>query len=247
MSTGPGPEEVVAVIPARHASTRFPGKMLAMIAGKPLIQRVWEQVGQCRRVGRIIIATDHAAIESAAHDFGAEVVMTDPDLPSGTDRVAAAVIGCGSEWVLNVQGDEPLIDPGVLDAMVSVLGPYPMATLARQRNDEAGYRDPNQVKVVFAPDGRALYFSRSPLPFDRDGAGTPWWHHIGVYAYRMEALQRLVTLPPSDLEVTERLEQLRALQNGIAIQVIPTTFDAIGVDTPEDVARVEARLYDRKT
>lgn len=247
MSQGPVREAVVAVIPARHASTRFPGKMLALIAGQPLIRRVWEQVRQCHRVGRVIIATDHAEIETAAREFGAEVVMTDPHLPSGTDRVAAAVRDLEAEWILNVQGDEPLIDPGVLDTLVASLGPCPMATLARQRTDDEGYRDPNQVKVVSSSDGRALYFSRSPIPFDRDGAGTPWWHHIGVYAYRAEALQRLVSLPPSDLEVTEKLEQLRALQNGIAIQVIPTTFEAIGVDTPEDVARVEARLYDRKT
>jgi 3-deoxy-manno-octulosonate cytidylyltransferase (CMP-KDO synthetase) len=247
MSAGPPPDAVIAVIPARHASTRFPGKMLSAIAGKPLIQRVWEQVRQCQRVGRVVIATDHTDIETAARSFGAEVVMTSAEAASGTDRVAEVVKGIEESWVVNVQGDEPLIDPDVLDSMISQLGPSPMATLARERTDVEGFRDPNQVKVVRDSNGNALYFSRSPIPHDRDNAGGTWWHHIGVYAYRVDVLQRLVTLPPSDLEVTERLEQLRALQNGIAIQVIPTTFESIGVDTPDDVAIVEARIYDRSS
>lgn len=240
----PDRDEVVAVIPARHASTRFPGKMLAMIRDKPLIQHVWERVRRCQRIGRVVIATDHEAIARAAAGFGAEAVMTHPEAPSGTDRVAEVCANLDCRWVVNVQGDEPLMEPEVLDALVSRLGLCPMATLARWRTDEEGYRDPNQVKVVLDAGGRALYFSRAPIPHNRDGEPSGWWHHIGVYAYDRATLQQLVQWPESDLERIERLEQLRALQNGVAIQVIPTTFESIGVDTPEDIALVESRLYD---
>ncbi|MEO0453789.1 MAG: 3-deoxy-manno-octulosonate cytidylyltransferase [Verrucomicrobiota bacterium] len=242
MMNSPLSNQVVAVIPARFGSTRFPGKILAQIAGKPMIQHVWQRISEATTINQIIIATDDQRIEKAALDFGAQVVMTDPAAPSGTDRVAEAVGQISADWIINVQGDEPLIDPGVLDDFVRGLGDFPMATLARQRFDQEGFQDPNQVKVVFNDQEGALYFSRAPVPCDRDGKGGPWWHHLGIYAYRPEALMRLVALPPSSLEKLECLEQLRALENGIAIQVMPTTFESIGVDTPEDIARVEALL-----
>jgi 3-deoxy-manno-octulosonate cytidylyltransferase (CMP-KDO synthetase) len=232
---------VIAVIPARYASTRFPGKMLADIKGKPLIQRVWEGVSSSTLVTKVIIATDHELIFEAARKFGAEVIMTDPNLPSGTDRAAAVTKGLSADWVVNVQGDEPLMRGEILDDFISRLAPgFEMATLARKLpvNSEAMH-DPNVVKVVSGLDGRALYFSRSTIPYKRDAKDeAEYWQHLGIYAYKPEALQRLVTLAMSPLEKIEKLEQLRALQNGIAIQVLPTSLEAIGVDTPEDLQRV---------
>jgi 3-deoxy-manno-octulosonate cytidylyltransferase (CMP-KDO synthetase) len=231
---------VIAVIPARFASTRFPGKMLADIKGKPLIQRVWEGVSSSRLITRVIIATDHEQIFQAAKNFGAEVVMTDPALPSGTDRAAAVTKGLAADWVINVQGDEPLMRGAILDEFIAHLGDFPMATLARKiaANSEA-ITDPNVVKVVSGLDGRALYFSRSAIPYKRDANDeVEYWQHLGIYAYKPDVLQRLVSLTVSPLERIEKLEQLRALQNGIAIQVLPTSLEAIGVDTPEDLQRV---------
>ena len=230
---------VWAVIPARHASTRFPGKMLADIKGKPLIQRVWEAVSSARKIRRVMIATDHDEIYQTARAFGAEVHMTAAELPSGTDRVAAVTVDSTADWIVNVQGDEPLMKGVVLDQFVDALGDFPMATLARRISDPAEVSNPNVVKVVTDFKGRALYFSRSAIPFQRDTDGVAaYWQHLGIYAYRPEVLQQLVKLPPAPLELTEKLEQLRALQNGIAIQVLPTSLETIGVDTPEDLQRV---------
>jgi 3-deoxy-manno-octulosonate cytidylyltransferase (CMP-KDO synthetase) len=232
---------IIAVIPARYASTRFPGKMLADIKGKPLIQRVWEGVASSALITRVIIATDHEQIFSAAGNFGAEVVMTEPDLPSGTDRAAAVTREVVADWVINVQGDEPLMRGEILDDFISRLSPgFEMATLARQlpANSEAVH-DPNVVKVVSGLDGRALYFSRAAIPYKRDVNGeAEYWQHLGIYAYKPATLQKLVALTMSPLEKAEKLEQLRALQNGVAIQVLPTSLEAIGVDTPEDLQRV---------
>lgn len=237
---------VCAVIPARYASTRFPGKMLADLNGKPLIQRVWEQVRTARRIGRIIIATDDERIRAAVQGFGGEAVMTDPALPSGTDRVAVATRGMPVDWVLNVQGDEPLITGEVLDDFIAALGACPMATMARRITDPAAITDPNVVKVVTDFSGRALYFSRSPIPHVRDaGDRAEYWHHLGIYVYRPEILQKLVQWPPSPLELAEKLEQLRALQNGVAVQVVPTSVESIGVDRPEDMQRVAALLMEK--
>lgn len=235
---------VCAVIPARYGSTRFPGKMLAELEGKPLLRHVWENVATARRVGRVLIATDDERIAQAARGFGAEVVITDPALPSGTDRVAAAARDVPADWILNVQGDEPLLPGGVLDELIAAMdGSCPMGTLARRITDEALLRQPDVVKVVTDLRGRALYFSRAPIPFCRDhDVAADSWHHLGVYIYRPDVLRDLVSLPPSPLEQVEKLEQLRALQNGIAIQVVPTTVETIGVDRPEDLARVAARL-----
>ncbi|MDR2463623.1 MAG: 3-deoxy-manno-octulosonate cytidylyltransferase [Verrucomicrobiales bacterium] len=235
-------QNVVAVIPARFASTRFPGKMLADVKGKPLIQRVWEGVSASALIGRVIVAADHQRIFDAARSFGAEVVMTDPALPSGTDRVAAVTASLSADWIVNVQGDEPLMRGEVLDEFVSRLSPnFEMATLARRlAADSEAIHDPNVVKVVSGLSGRALYFSRSAIPFhrDADGEAPEYWQHLGIYAYRPVTLRRLVALPASPLECVEKLEQLRALQNGVAIQVLPTNLEAIGVDTPEDLRRV---------
>lgn len=242
MNSPVGP--VWAVIPARHASTRFPGKMLADLNGKPLIQRVWEQVRQARLIDRITIATDHESIRAAAKAFGAEVVMTDPELPSGTDRIAAVTSGQVDGWILNVQGDEPMMTPEVLDSFIDSLGrARDMATMARKITDERDINNPNVVKVVSDVTGRALYFSRSPIPFDRDKTGgVTYWHHLGIYAYRPAILQQIVSWPQSELEKTEKLEQLRALQNGVAIQVTPTSVESVGVDSPEDLEKVSKLL-----
>jgi 3-deoxy-manno-octulosonate cytidylyltransferase (CMP-KDO synthetase) len=234
---------VCAVIPARFASTRFPGKMLADLHGKPLLQHVWERVGTARRVSRVLIATDDARIHAAVTGFGGEAVLTDPALPSGTDRVAAATRDVAADWILNVQGDEPLITGDLLDGFIEALDGAPMATLARRITDPATLHDPHVVKVVTDLQSRALYFSRAAIPHVRDAGDTiDYWHHLGIYIYRPETLRHLVTLSPSPLEQAEKLEQLRALQNGIAIQVVPTTVNMIGVDRPEDLQRVAALL-----
>jgi 3-deoxy-manno-octulosonate cytidylyltransferase (CMP-KDO synthetase) len=240
-------DHVWAVIPARYASTRFPRKMLADLKGKPLIQRTWEQVKKAQRIQRVTIATDHESIYQAALSFGAEVVMTDPDLPSGTDRIAIVTKEQKEGWILNVQGDEPMIQPEVLDDFIGSLASTeaPMATLARRISKPEDVLNPNVVKVVVDLSGRALYFSRAPIPFDRDGqAKAEYWHHLGIYAYRPTTLQQIVKWVPSSLEMTEKLEQLRALQNGVAIQVTPTSVETVGVDSPEDLEKVSNRIND---
>jgi 3-deoxy-manno-octulosonate cytidylyltransferase (CMP-KDO synthetase) len=234
---------IVAIIPARYGSTRLPAKAIASIHGKPLIQWVWEGVKSSKKIDRVIIATDDERIEQAAKSFGAEVVMTSPDHHSGTDRVAEVAKNIDAEWIINIQGDEPLIRGDILDDMISKLGPYEMATLARKIDQPGEEKNPNIVKVVSDLSGRALYFSRTPIPYLRDqDQRVTYWHHLGMYAYRKETLLKLVQFPPSPLEQIEKLEQLRALQNGIAIQVIPTTLFVIGVDTPEDLKAVEQYL-----
>lgn len=234
-------EHVWVIIPARYASTRFPRKMLANLKGKPLIQRTWEQVSKAKNIDRITIATDHEEIRQVAFSFGAEVVMTDPSLPSGTDRIAVVTRQCKEGWVLNVQGDEPLIDPNVLDSFIDSLASTkaPMATLARKMGQGEDVTNPHIVKVVMDHSGLALYFSRSPIPYNREvQSGVEYWHHLGIYAYRPQTLQQLVQWIPSGLEQAEKLEQLRALQNGVAIQVIPTSVMTVGVDSPEDLEKV---------
>jgi 3-deoxy-manno-octulosonate cytidylyltransferase (CMP-KDO synthetase) len=238
---------VWAVLPARYASTRFPRKMLADLKGKPLIQRTWERVKQAQNIDRVTIATDHEEIYQAARSFGAEVVMTDPALPSGTDRIAVVTKEQEEGWILNVQGDEPMIQPRVLDEFISSLQQTtaPMATLARRITSIDDISNPNMVKVVLDLSGKALYFSRFPIPFDRDGGGSAtYWHHLGIYAYRPATLQQLVKWPPSPLEIAEKLEQLRALQNGVAIQVTPTSVETVGVDSPADLEKVSQLIND---
>ena len=238
-----------AILPARYASTRLPGKPLLDRTGKPLIQHVWEQVSQAKCLDPIIIATDDERIAEAARGFGAEVAMTRADHISGTDRVAEVAAGLDAELILNVQGDEPEIDPGDLDRLVQRLASTDddMATLARPfgAHEADLLADPNAVKVVFADDGRALYFSRSPIPHGTEPEGT--WLHLGVYAYRREALFALARAEPHPLELRERLEQLRALARGLTIGVVPTEHHGLGIDTPEDYARFIQRYLDHNS
>ncbi len=238
---------VIGVIPARWGSTRFPGKSLALLCGRPLIQWVVEGCRRSRQLGRVIVATDDERIRRVAVGLGVEVVMTRSDHPSGTDRVAEAVQGLPADIVANIQGDEPLIDSGLIDRLVETMTVEPgwdMATAAAPL--ETGIDNPSICKVVFAREGRALYFSRCPIPFIRDrgfqAEGRTHWRHIGIYLYRAAFLAQLVAEPPCRLERAERLEQLRALDIGARIKVIETDHAGIGVDTPADVPKVEALL-----
>jgi 3-deoxy-manno-octulosonate cytidylyltransferase (CMP-KDO synthetase) len=235
--------KVVAVIPARWASTRFPGKPMAELAGEPMISHVVRRASEATTVDHVIVATDDERIAEAASAVGAEAVMTG-ECPSGTDRVAAAVAG-RDEWeiVINVQGDEPLLSGDNIDMLVSGLladDEVGMSTLCRPLEAER-VEDPNAVKVVRDARGRALYFSRSPIPYPRhrEAAWKLWRLHLGIYGFRRETLEAFVELPPSDLEQAEALEQLRALENGIQILVLDAPHPAFGVDTPEDLERVE--------
>ncbi len=234
-------------IPARWASTRFPGKPLHTIAGKPLIQHVWERCQQCEALHAAIVATDDPRIADAARGFGAEVAMTRDDHVSGSDRVAEAA----SQYedcthVINIQGDEPLIDPKLVDSLAQTLQAepdLPMITAANPLQDEAQIHDPNIVKVVLNISGNALYFSRSVIPHGRNRhPGSTWLRHQGIYGYTKAFLLQYVRWEPSPLELTEQLEQLRALENGAAIRVVITQDDAIGVDTPEQADQVAQLL-----
>jgi len=241
---------IIGIIPARYASTRFPGKPLHLIAGKPLLQHVVERCREARSLTEVIVATDDERIAGVAREF-CSVEMTRADHPSGTDRIAEVAARIECDAVVNVQGDEPLIAPEVIDAVASALIEAEMTTAATLVNNISDYSDPNVVKVVVSAAGRALYFSRRTIPFVRDLAeespeqqlqAFPFFKHLGIYGYRCEVLRRLVEFPPSPLEQVERLEQLRALENGIQIAVCPVEYEAIGVDVPEDVQRVEALL-----
>ena len=230
----------VGVIPARFAASRFPGKPLAMIAGVPMVQRVWQGAQQAKRLSRVLIATEDERIASACRAFGAEVAMTSPDHPTGTDRIAEVAGGLREEIIVNIQGDEPLIEGSVIDAAVDALIAHPdvpMSTVVHPADADA-LDDPNRVKVVLDLRGRALYFSRSRIPHVRDGATMPMWQHVGLYAYRREFLLAFVELAPTDLERAESLEQLRALEHGFRIRAVETRYDSIGVDTPADLERV---------
>jgi 3-deoxy-manno-octulosonate cytidylyltransferase (CMP-KDO synthetase) len=239
--------KTLGVIPARFGAQRFPGKPLALIAGKPLIQRVYEQARKAKSLDAVVVATDDERIVDVVRAFAGAVAMTSPDCPSGTDRAAEIARQFNCEFVVNIQGDEPLMRPEMIDQLVEGIAADPhcqMATLARRIESKEVLANPNAVKVVFAANGNALYFSRHPIPFVRDAAGTKPEHfkHLGIYAYRREFLLKFVTLAPSRLEKTEKLEQLRALENGFAIKVLVTPHDSIGVDTPEDVKLVEEIL-----
>ncbi|GAC1467640.1 MAG: 3-deoxy-manno-octulosonate cytidylyltransferase [Isosphaeraceae bacterium] len=241
--------EIVAVIPARFASTRLPGKPLLVETGRPLIQHVVEAARRSTRIDRVIVATDDSRIVDAVARFGGEAVMTRADHPSGTDRIAEVVAAIpGAEIVINLQGDEPEVSAHALDLVVSVLEndpDSPMATLATPIRDESTFRDPSCVKVVCSGKGRALYFSRSPIPQHRDGipsAGMILGHlHLGLYAYRREFLLRFSALPSSPLESAEKLEQLRVLEAGASIAVGIVDEPSVGIDTPEDYRRFVER------
>ncbi len=237
--------KILAVIPARYASTRFPGKPLVDIQGKPMIQHVWERVSRLAAIDRVIIATDDPRIRDAAERFGAEVRMTSPEHPSGTDRMweVAATLP-EYDWVLNVQGDEPFINPQHLEATLEAIQRYPDAaiiTLVTPIQDVESWQDPNLVKAVLAANGRALYFSRSPVPYHRDApheVPPHTYRHIGIYLYRREALEHFTKLPPSPLELTEKLEQLRALEAGMPIYAVLVSEAPVGIDTPADLVRI---------
>ncbi len=247
------PVRIVGIIPARYASTRFPGKPLALIAGKPLIQRVVEQCQKAKSLGEVIVATDDARIADAAKRF-CRVEMTRPEHPSGTDRIAEVAARCECDAVVNVQGDEPLIDPAVIDAVAGALAGSEMSTAATPVKNPAEFDSPNVVKVVVNATGHALYFSRRTIPYLREAASGsvseqlaafPFLKHLGIYGYRRGTLLRLVQFPVSPLENAEKLEQLRALENGIEIAVVKVDYDSVSVDAPEDVAKVETIISHR--
>jgi 3-deoxy-manno-octulosonate cytidylyltransferase (CMP-KDO synthetase) len=249
----PGPKpirHILGLIPARFASTRFPGKALHPIAGKPLIQHVVERCKLAKSLSEVIVATDDTRIAEVAKRF-CHVEMTRTDHPSGSDRIAEVAARCACDAVVNIQGDEPLMDPAVIDAVAGALAGCEMSTAATPIDDVADYDNPNVVKVVVSATGRALYFSRRTIPFVRDAAGRSlseqlaafaFLKHLGIYGYRRETLLRLVRFPVSPLETAEKLEQLRALENGIAIAVVNVDYDSVGVDVPADVERVEKLL-----
>jgi 3-deoxy-manno-octulosonate cytidylyltransferase (CMP-KDO synthetase) len=240
------PRKILGVIPARLQSSRFPGKVLAEIASKPMVQHVYERASQARYLTSTIIATDDERVVEAARAFGARVRMTRPDHPSGTDRVAEVASAENAEIVVNIQGDEPLIDPDAIDAAILPLVHDPsvvMSTLKKKIENPREIQDPNVVKVVTDRAGDAIYFSRCPIPYERDrlAAGAPpYFKHVGLYVYSRDFLMEYPVLPVGPLEQAERLEQLRALENGYRIRVVETEYESVGVDTPEDLERVSA-------
>jgi 3-deoxy-manno-octulosonate cytidylyltransferase (CMP-KDO synthetase) len=241
---------IIGIIPARYASTRFPGKPLALIAGKSLIQRVVERCQKAKSLAEIVVATDDQRIAEVAAKF-CRVEITREDHPSGSDRIAEVAQRHPCDAVINIQGDEPLIDPAVIDAVANALPGSEMSTAATVIRNPEEYDNPNVVKVVVNSAGRALYFSRRTIPYLREAASRSvneqlaafaFLKHLGIYGYRRETLLRLVKFPVSPLEQAEKLEQLRALENGIPIAVVKVNYDSVGVDVPEDVQRVEEIL-----
>jgi 3-deoxy-manno-octulosonate cytidylyltransferase (CMP-KDO synthetase) len=232
----------VAVIPARFHSTRLPGKALADIGGRPMIEHVYRRARAARRVSSVIVATDDERIARAVRAFGGEARMTSANHQSGTDRLAEVASDLACDLVVNVQGDEPLLEPAMIDEAVSAFdgdAALEMSTLRRRIDDPAERDNPNVTKVVVDRDGYALYFSRAPIPHVREGSlAAPAWRHVGLYVYRRGCLLRLARLAPTELERSEALEQLRALEHGIRIKALETEYDSVGVDTPADLERV---------
>ncbi|MCX5757303.1 MAG: 3-deoxy-manno-octulosonate cytidylyltransferase [Candidatus Hydrogenedentes bacterium] len=244
-------DKVLAVIPARFASTRFPGKIIAPLAGKPLVVHTFERTREAHLVDEVIVATDDARVADAVAPYGVPVAMTRADHPSGTDRIAEVAACSDAAIVVNVQGDEPLIDPNTIDAAIRALlddASLPMATVRRLIVDRSFVDDPNVVKVVCDIRGRAIYFSRHAIPYVRDAADRAaacYWQHIGLYVYRRNFLLRYARLPQTPLEKLEKLEQLRVLENGFDIAVVDTEYESIGVDTPEDLEKARALVETR--
>jgi 3-deoxy-manno-octulosonate cytidylyltransferase (CMP-KDO synthetase) len=236
------PRKILGVIPARFSSTRFPGKVLAPIAGKTMLQHVYERASLSTYLTSTIIATDDDRVYAAARSFGARVRMTRTDHLSGTDRAAEIASAENAALIVNVQGDEPLIDPAAIDAAILPLVHDPeivMGTLKKRIEDPREITDPNVVKVVTGHNGDAVYFSRCPIPFERERSdSTPYFKHIGLYVYQRDFLLAYSTLAVGPLERAERLEQLRALENGYRIRVVETEYESLGVDTPADLERV---------
>jgi 3-deoxy-manno-octulosonate cytidylyltransferase (CMP-KDO synthetase) len=240
--------KVVVVIPARYGSTRLPGKPLVMLAGKTMIQRVFERAKRAKRADQVIVATDDERIVKAVEAFGGEARMTRSDHRTGTERVAEVAAHVEGDVFLNVQGDEPLLDPAAVDTAIASLLEEPQAsisTVATPIKTPGDIMDPNVVKTVLDFESNAIYFSRAPIPWVRDtGSKVQARHlkHLGLYAFEREALLEYPTLPPGDLERIEQLEQLRWMENGWKIRVAEVEHDAVSVDVPEDVARVEKLL-----
>lgn len=232
---------VLCVIPARYASTRLPGKPLKDIAGKPMICRVYERASAAKKVGRTLVATDDERILQAVREHGGEAMMTRREHPTGTDRLAEVAAACpDAELIINVQGDEPLIEPSLIDELAGVFETdvaLQMATVKTEITDTEEMKNPNNVKVVTDKSGYALYFSRSLLPYPRH-AGCPVYKHIGIYAYKRDFLLQYAKMEPTPLESAESLEQLRALENGCRIKVVETQAKFVGVDTAEDLEKV---------
>jgi 3-deoxy-manno-octulosonate cytidylyltransferase (CMP-KDO synthetase) len=241
--------KVYAFIPARYQSTRFPGKPLAPIAGHPMIRRVYERTAACKEFERVYVATEDERIRDCVHGFGGQAIMTSADHRSGTDRIleAASTLGLkGEDIVVNIQGDQPIFHPSVVSTLLSPLladESIPMSTLKHRIPLREDIHNPNHVKVVTDNQGFALYFSRSPIPFCRDGSDpSVYFKHLGFYAFRFAFLKRFTTLPEGVLESVEKLEQLRALEHGFKIKVMETHFNSLEVDVPEDLVAVEEAL-----
>jgi 3-deoxy-manno-octulosonate cytidylyltransferase (CMP-KDO synthetase) len=241
-TTSPG--RIVGVIPARLASTRLPRKVLRELLGEPLLAWVYRAAKACPELDEVIVAADSDEVAQLCKQRGWPCILTSPNLPSGTDRLFAVSREADAAIYVNIQGDEPLLHPQHISAMLAPFSnPGVEVTTLKVRCTPENIDNPNAVKVVTANDGRALYFSRATIPFDRDAEGRAvYWKHLGLYAYRKQALARFAALAPGALELTERLEQLRLLENGIALYVAETPHDTIGVDTEEDLLRVEAIL-----
>jgi 3-deoxy-manno-octulosonate cytidylyltransferase (CMP-KDO synthetase) len=245
--------KITAVIPARYASTRFPGKALAEIDGRPMIQHVYERTAQSKLVSRVIVATDDLRIAEAVSTFGGETIMTSTSHETGTDRLAEVAVGLDSDIIVNVQGDEPLIDPTMIDLAIQPFLEEPglqMGTVKTRIKCLHDFLSPNVVKVVTDNRGNALYFSRSPLPFFRDkwkdlkdesfcSGKLLCYKHVGLYVYRRDFLLKFAAMPATFLEISEKLEQLRAIENGVTIRVVETEFESIGVDIPDDLLKVQ--------
>jgi 3-deoxy-manno-octulosonate cytidylyltransferase (CMP-KDO synthetase) len=240
--------DVIGVIPARYSSVRFPAKVLADLSGKPMIQHVWERAKQARILDEVIIACDNEQVAEAAASFGAKVVMTSSAHVCGTDRIAEVVNPLDVRIIINIQGDEPLIHPTMIDSVARALLDDPkvsMATIMKRIDDPAIIHDPNTVKVVVDKHGFALYFSRAAIPHLASNSAVKepvYFKHMGLYGYTKDFLFTYKNIPPSGLENTERLEQLRVLEEGFKIKVIETRFDTVSVDTPEDLAKAAEHL-----
>lgn len=239
--------KVIGIIPSRYASSRFPGKPLAPIKGKTLIRRVWERASKASALDALYVATDDARIRAEVASFGGKAVMTPESCRSGTDRLAAAArkIGRGADIVVNIQGDEPLIPPALINAVALALkkdAREQVSTAVFPLTDKADIANPNIAKVAVSPDGHALFFSRSAIPFNRDGGRVEYYKHIGIYGYRKAFLFRYARWPQTPLEKAEQLEQLRILESGGRIKAVVSAWDSTGVDLPSDVRKIERQL-----
>lgn len=242
--------KAIGIIPARYASVRFPGKALAEIDGRPMIGHVFDRARQCRSLAEVYVACDDDRIRAAAEAAGAPVIMTRADHSCGTDRIVEAVQGLEADIVVNIQGDEPLIQPPVIDALVQGLQGDPqqvMATVIKRIEDPADVTDPNVVKVIVDKQNFAIYFSRATIPYNRAGGEHVYYKHLGIYAYTKAFLLIYAALPKTALEEAECLEQLRAIEHGYKIKTVVTEHDSVGVDTPEDLDKVAAMIKQRGT